>query len=105
MSIQQIEVVQQFLRLLGSVIPTQVRLDTLSEDVRYEWFAAQPLPVKRLLVGRADVESYLSILPYIYQILDADETTLYATGNKVVSIGGERARIVRTGQVVRTNWV
>lgn len=97
--------VQRFLSLLGSGLPEQTQLDMLSADVRYDWLVGQPLLVKRSLVGLAEVAGYLSILPRTYQILEADEKTIYAVGNKVVAIGGECAKIVRTDQVVHTDWV
>lgn len=105
MSIQHVAMVQNFLACMRSVEPTRVQLDMLAEDVTYDWFAAQDVPVKRSLRGRAEVEGYLSILPRTYQVLDVDEQTVCSTDEKVVAVGGERARIVRTGQIIHAEWI
>ena len=107
MSNQHVDRVKKFLRHFGtptSDAPPRLESDLLSPNVEYYWFAAQDPPIKRSLAGRADVASYLSILQRTYQILEADEHTLCCNGNKVAVIGGERARLLRTGQIVRTDW-
>ena len=45
MSVQHIAMVQKFLACMRSVEPTRVQLDMLAEDVTYDWFAAQDVPV------------------------------------------------------------
>lgn len=104
MSIQQIEAVHKFLSYLGAAGAGPIRLDMLAEDVRYDWLAAQDVPVKRSLVGRSEVEGYLAILPHTYRILECDERIIHSIGDKTVVLGGERARLVRTGQIVRADW-
>lgn len=107
MSDQQFDRVKKFLSFFGAPASgalSQIEPDLLSPTVEYYWFAAQDPPIKRALEGRAAVESYLAVLQSTYQILEADEHTLCRNGNKVAVIGGERARLLRTGQIVRTDW-
>ena len=107
MSSQHVDSVRKFLSFFKAsafgALP-QIEPSLLSPNVEYDWFVAQDPPIRRSLIGRADVESYLSILHRTYQIIDADEPSLCVTGNKVVVLGGERARLLRTGQTVRTDW-
>lgn len=105
MSSQHVMMVQKFLACLQSTKPNRMELDMLAADVRYDWFAAQDMPVKRSLVGRAEVEGYVSLLPRTYQVLEADEQSFSSTPEKVVVMGGERARIVRTGRLVHAEWI
>ncbi len=107
MSSQHFDRVRKFLSCFGAPAagaPPQFEPNLLSPNVVYDWFVAQDPPIKRSLTGRADIENYLSILHSTYQIIAADEHTLCGTGNKVVVVGGERARLLRTGQIVRTDW-
>lgn len=105
MSNQHVMMVQKFLACLQSTEPGRVELDMLAEDVRYDWFAAQDMPVKRSLIGRAEIQGYVSILPRTYQVLEADKQSFSSTPEKVVVMGGERARIVRTGKLIHAEWI
>lgn len=104
MSTQKIKSVRKFLRCLDATDTGPLRLEMLSTNIEYDWLAAQAVPVKRSLVGRAEVESYLSILPHTYQILEADERIISTVGEKVLALGGERARLLRTEQVISAEW-
>lgn len=104
MSTKKIKSVRKFLNYLEQAEAGPVRLDMLSNNIKYDWLAAQAVPVKRSLVGRSEVESYLSILPYTYQILEADELVVDTAGEKVLALGGERARLLRTEEVISANW-
>lgn len=107
MSSQHFDRVRKFLSFFGAPAagsPPRIESDLLSPNVEYDWFVAQDPPIKRSLKGRAEMESYLSVLQSTYQILEADEHTFCGNGNKVAVVGGECARLLRTGQIVRTDW-
>lgn len=104
MSTQHFDTVKRFLSCFRSAVVPQHEQDVLDPKVQYDWFVAQDHPIRRSLEGRAEVISYLSLLQATYQILESDEHTIFSNGDKVAVVGGERAKLIRTGQTVRTDW-
>jgi hypothetical protein len=101
---QNLELIENFLRQIESADPSLDSLPLLSEDVIYDLYIAQERPVNCSILGRGNIQTYLSLLPKTYETLKINWRDIFAAGDRVIVAGCECAWVARLQQVVDTEW-
>ena len=80
-------------------------LETVHSDSRWTYVGANPKPVKRVLVGHANVRRFFEGIIRRLDVTSFDITEFVVQGNTIVVFGGESGTVRTTGAAFRNEWV